>query len=42
MIEFVVGAVIGGIITFAAGVEALLPLARAHGWEMPPGQEVAS
>ena len=25
-----------------AGVEALLTLARAHGWEMPPGQEVAS
>ena len=25
-----------------AGVEALVALARAHGWEMPPGQEVAS
>lgn len=25
-----------------AGVEALVALARAHEWEMPPGQEVAS
>ncbi len=25
-----------------AGVEELLTLARAHEWEMPPGQEVAS
>jgi len=25
-----------------AGLEALLALAKDHGWEMPPGQEVAS
>lgn len=25
-----------------AGLDALLAMARAHGWEMPPGQEVAS
>ena len=25
-----------------AGVEALVALARAHGWEMPPRQEVAA